>query len=74
MKLLLWLAIGSAVIWLWRSKKPHVEAGATSGKSVAEPMVRCMHCEVYFPASEAVVNSSGNVFCCEEHRSRHSPA
>ena len=74
MKLLLWLAISLAVVWLWRNKKPHVEAGVASGKSTVEPMVRCVQCEVYLPASEAVVNSSGNVFCCEEHRSRHSPA
>ncbi len=74
MKLLLWLAIGLVVVGLWRSKKSHVEAGIASGKSTVEPMVRCVQCEVYLPASEAIVNSSGDVFCGEEHRSRHSPA
>lgn len=80
MKFLLWLAIGFAVIWLLRSKKPHVTTDATrhdsaaGGKRAAEPMVRCVQCGVFLPASEVLLNASGDAFCCEEHRSRQTPA
>lgn len=74
MKFLLWLAIGFAVIWLLRSKKPHVTTDATRHDSVAEPMVRCVQCGVFLPASEVLLNASGDAFCCEEHRSRQTPA
>lgn len=79
MKFLLWLAIGFAVIWLLRGKKkhPHTDAGqrgkADPGRhdGNSEPMMRCAHCGVYLPASEAILISSGEIFCCEEHRGKH---
>jgi uncharacterized protein len=79
MKFLLWFAIGFAVIWLLRGKKPHLKADAGQQSSAApdriigaaEPMVRCMHCDIYLPTSETVLSASGDVFCCEEHRSKH---
>ncbi len=81
MKFLLWLAIGFLVIWLLRSKKPHVNTGAAKRESAgsdqrdtAEPMVRCMQCGLYLPASEVVLNASGDIFCCEEHRSKQFSA
>ena len=38
-----------------------------------EEMVACAHCGLHFPASEAVTNNAGTVFCSEEHRRLHAP-
>ena len=34
---------------------------------IAENMVRCAHCNVNVPTSEAIF-SRGEYYCCEEHR------
>lgn len=36
------------------------------GKGV-EDMVRCKHCGVNLPRSEAIL-SRGSIYCCDEHR------
>ncbi len=33
-----------------------------------ETMVACVHCGLHFPASEAVTDHAGAIFCSEEHR------
>lgn len=83
MKLLLWVAVGLAVIaWLMRSKKTlnppessrqHAEKNAANfmGEE-AEPMVPCAHCGVHIPASESVVGPEGSAYCSEEHRRLHA--
>ncbi|SFA93288.1 uncharacterized protein SAMN04515620_108119 [Collimonas sp. OK607] len=43
---------------------------ATSAQ--VEAMVACAHCGMHFPASEALVDASGTVFCSAEHRRLHS--
>lgn len=45
-----------------------------SGKTeaAAERMLRCDHCSVYIPESEAIRRGDG-VFCCHEHGLRHFP-
>ncbi|MQR02192.1 PP0621 family protein [Glaciimonas soli] len=49
-------------------------SGATGQASVGgaspqvETMVACAHCGLHFPASEAVTDHSGAIFCSEEHR------
>ena len=40
-------------------------------KTSGENMVRCKHCSVNLPVSEAVL-SKGNYFCSNEHRLLHS--
>lgn len=78
MKLLFWLMIVSAAIWLLRSKKNL--AGGAGGAGPARPaagkgietMVQCAHCGVYVPASESIVAVSGAAYCSEEHRLRHA--
>lgn len=77
MKFMLWLAIGYAVFWLLRKKKPgsRVDMPQADGGShvgSVETMVPCLQCGVYVPASEAVRNSSGSIFCCEEHGCKHA--
>lgn len=32
----------------------------------AEPMVRCAHCQIHLPRSEALL-SGGKTWCCNEH-------
>lgn len=68
MKFLIWLAIAALIVaWLVRGKK---NAQGATGKeaSAAEKMVQCRHCGVHFPASDAITDIGGAVFCCEAHR------
>lgn len=78
MKALLWAVIGFVVVmWLLRGK---TQVGANSSRPGAsnraggnsEPMIRCAHCGVHMPVSEAVVAAAGTEFCSEEHRLRHA--
>lgn len=76
MKFLLWLGIGVLlVMWLMRDKKapaaPCRQPGAGDPDSV-ESMLQCAHCGTYVPASEAVRNPAGAVFCSDAHRLLHS--
>ena len=83
MRILIWLVIAAAVVvWLQRAKKsltamsgkdPGAGAPGRRGpfrrqpKAQPESMVPCAHCNIHFPASEAVTNAAGLVFCSEEH-------
>jgi uncharacterized protein len=75
MKLLVWVAIIYAVIWILRNKKSATEAGSSmpprSTNREVEAMLRCTHCGTYFPASEAAFDSSNTAFCSDEHRRQH---
>lgn len=73
MKLLIWLAffglVAAALVARKSSSKiksaaqpRHREFDSTG----AELMVRCAHCGVYVPVSEAVTDR-GAEYCCEEH-------
>lgn len=72
MKLLAWLLLGILVIWALRSKKAGVTEKTTQPRHLDAPelMVKCAHCGVYLPASEAITQS-GELFCSEEHRHLH---
>ena len=74
MKLLFWIALFVLVFWALRDKgRKKQQASASRGASSSaytgapESMLQCCHCGVYFPASEAVRNSHGDLFCSEEH-------
>lgn len=72
MKFLLFLAIALLVIWLWRSGR---RSDSRSEQAAAPPpappgpqeMVRCAHCGVHLPHSDAVVGRIG-LYCGTEHR------
>jgi uncharacterized protein len=50
------------------------ERPSVAGESPrVEEMVACTHCGLHFPASEAVTDHAGTVFCSEEHRRLHAP-
>ncbi len=76
MKLLLWLVLGLAVLYILRNKKkpaasqPTARAAAATGE--AEVMLRCADCGVYLPASEVLYDLAGKAFCSDEHRRRHA--
>jgi uncharacterized protein len=88
MKLIILIVIVLAVIvWLQRLKKNLSRGRSASGDSPfangaaasaaneppqAEAMVACAHCGIHFPASEALADASGAVFCSAEHRRLHS--
>lgn len=83
MKFLILLVIVLAVVvWLQRLKKSFMSRAASfpdredagrnpfarrQRKERAEVMVQCTHCGMHFPASEAIANASGAVFCSEDH-------
>lgn len=52
------------------SGRPSSLSGASSP---VEEMVACAQCGLHFPASEAVTDYAGTVFCSEEHRRLHVP-
>lgn len=76
MKFLLLALLAAVVIaWLMRGgrKRPDTAVASALAKD-GEAMRQCRHCGTYIPASEAVAAVSGDVFCSEEHRSRHAGA
>jgi len=58
-----------AALWvLYRLVRAQLDAGAGRRRRIRSPerMVRCEHCDVHVPASEAV-ERGGHVFCGEAH-------
>ncbi|MBS1169772.1 MAG: hypothetical protein H6R01_690 [Burkholderiaceae bacterium] len=76
MKLLIWLALFGLVAAALLAKKSASKPRPTAplrrkqfDSTGAELMVRCAHCGVHVPISEAV-NDLGIEYCCEEHRGK----
>lgn len=63
-RLLLLIAIAVVVYLLLKSYRRNPPA---QDQSVAEDMVRCVHCGVHLPKSESIL-SGGSFFCSIEHR------
>ncbi len=88
MKLGLWLLIaGVAFLWFNHAKKQRLKHGRRSNgqpaqaddiardpAADAERILACAHCGLHVPASDALVDASGAVFCCAAHRQLHSQA
>jgi uncharacterized protein len=82
MKLVVWAVIFVLVaMWLLRGKgaksgnDTRSAAGNGDGdgdKRDGEAMIRCAHCGVHVPRSEAVVTSGGTSYCSETHRLQHA--
>lgn len=76
MKFLLWLIIiGLVIAWIKRGKKAvkepaadHAKPAAPSPVITSERMLQCARCGVHLPASEAIADARGSMFCSEEHR------
>lgn len=72
MKLALWAMAAVVLVMWWLGRKRQSALNDRPDESrrregEPEPMVRCAHCGVHVPASEAFVTASGAVFCSEEH-------
>lgn len=68
-RLLFLFVVIAVVYWLlksYRKQSTKQDAPATTG----EDMVRCAHCGVHLPKSEATF-SAGKFFCGETHRREH---
>jgi uncharacterized protein len=73
MKLLIWAAVCGLVIWwLVRSGKP--AARSESRELPQQTMLRCAHCGLHVPDSEALVDPAGAAFCSKDHLALHSRA
>ncbi len=77
MKYLIWTLIIVGMALLTRVLTHHnarkaMQARNTSNKKsgtdTPEPMVRCAHCQIYLPRSEAIL-SNGKTWCSSEHAS-----
>lgn len=70
MKFLLWgLIVAAVLLWFWHGRRRAAgprKDGDVPG-SATEKMVRCAHCGVHLPASEAVSGAAG-LYCSNEHR------
>ncbi|MDD3448209.1 MAG: PP0621 family protein [Gammaproteobacteria bacterium] len=67
---LLALAIIAWLAWRFlrrRREGPRLPARRPPAAVPAEPMVRCAHCGVFVPATEALARD-GQPFCCARHR------
>jgi len=71
MRALLILAIVVLAVWLWRSGRRDISGTDRPAPPAAPPgpqeMVRCAHCGVHLPRSDAVAGRLG-LYCSAEHR------
>lgn len=68
---LILLALGVWIIYrILKSYNRNVEQDQAPRAAISEDMVRCVHCGVHLPRSEAVV-SRDEFFCNNEHRQLH---
>lgn len=66
-KILLLIAIGFVVLALFRAYQRSLGQPPSSARgNTVEDMVKCAHCGVNLPRSEAI-NSGGDFFCTPEH-------
>jgi len=77
MKYLIVLFVVALAIWLWRrNRREEMEEAARAAKPPAAPrragapqeMVRCAHCGLHLPASDAIAGPGGGVYCSIAHR------
>jgi uncharacterized protein len=68
LKILLLIAIGFVALALLRTYQRSLgKPSAPAREDVVEDMVKCAHCGVNLPRSEAIY-SSGEFFCTPEHK------
>ena len=73
MRLLMWLALAILVIFALRKKSQTVSPpdvplspARPDDNRASETMVCCERCQVYIPASEAILRDK-KVYCCTAH-------
>ncbi|MEP6724012.1 MAG: PP0621 family protein [Variovorax sp.] len=74
MKYLIVLLVVAVAIWLWRrNRREEMEEARppqAAPPKVGEPqtMLRCAHCGLHLPASDAIAGPGDKVFCSTAHR------
>lgn len=66
-RLLFWIAVIFAAIWLWRRlKTPSTPRQQPRREDEGQPMVRCAHCGVHLPRSHALTQDD-RWYCSQAH-------
>ena len=75
MKYLLVLAVVFIAIWFWRKgrqeelrSRPPPQQPARPAVGAPAEMVRCAHCGLHLPATDAVRGNAGRIYCSAAHR------
>lgn len=71
LKYLLLIAVVLVVLWAMRRAslpRPPAPPPRRPSPPQLESMVRCSHCGLHLPRSEAVLDEQGRVFCSAQHR------
>lgn len=66
LRLLFWIALIFAAIWLWRKFKGPASSTRPPREQDAAPMVRCAHCGVHLPRDRALGNQQ-QWYCSQAH-------
>jgi len=66
-RLLFWIALIAAAVWLWRHfNRPTVAPKARPQEDEPAPMVRCAQCGVHVPQDKALAQGE-RWFCSQAH-------
>ena len=68
-RLLFWIALIAAALWLWRRIKRPVASQTETAQPA--PMVRCSHCGVHVPRAHAVAQGP-RWYCSQAHLDQDS--
>ncbi|KRP61073.1 PP0621 family protein [Pseudomonas orientalis] len=71
LRLLFWIAVIAAAVWLWRKFKSPTARQSRTGEPNAALMVRCAHCGVHVPQDRAL--SSGQQWYCTQAHLQQGP-
>ncbi|AZF03567.1 MULTISPECIES: PP0621 family protein [unclassified Pseudomonas] len=71
LRLLFWIAVIAAAVWLWRKFKSPAASQRRTGEPDAALMVRCAHCGVHVPQDRAL--SSGQAWYCTQAHLQQGP-
>ena len=67
LRLLFWIALIALAFWLWRRFQQPTSRAETAAEPETTPMVRCAHCGVHLPQTDAVEHA-GRAYCSMLHR------
>ncbi|WP_339451796.1 PP0621 family protein [Pseudomonas sp. EA_5y_Pfl2_R50] len=66
LRLLFWIAVIFAAVWLWRKFKAPSASTRPPREQDAAPMVRCAHCGVHLPRDRAL-SVQQQWYCSQAH-------